>query len=59
MEKKIVLDSVKEMPDNFELDELIERLIILEKIERGRVEIKEGKTNSHLEAKEKLGKWLK
>jgi len=59
MEKKVAIDSINEMPETFELDELFERLIILEKIERGRSDIKEGKTQTHNEAKEQLGKWLK
>ena len=59
MEKKVVLESINEMPETFELDELFERLIILEKIERGHRDINEGKTYRHVEAKEQLGKWLK
>ena len=59
MEKKMVLVSISEMPEKFELDELFERLIILDKIERGRTDVKEGRTNTSSQAKEKLSKWLK
>jgi len=47
------------MPQEFELDELIERLIVLEKIEKGRKDVVSGQSYSHEEAKGKLDKWLK
>ena len=47
------------MPQDFELDELIERLVVLEKIEKGRKDVESGKTFSHEEAKAELNKWLK
>ena len=55
----MVLESLNEMPEKFELDELFERLIILDKIERGRMDVKEGRTNTSSQAKEKLRKWVK
>ena len=58
MKKSAVIDSISKLPDEFSIDEIIERLIILEKIEKGRQQIKEGKINSEEEAKAKLGKWL-
>lgn len=53
-----MIESIKELPDEFSIDEIIERLIILEKIEKGRQEVREGKVNSEEQAKAKLGKWL-
>ncbi len=47
------------MPQDFELDELIERLVVLDKIEKGRKDIQKGNTFSHGEARGKLDKWLK
>jgi hypothetical protein len=58
MKKSSVLDSISKLPDEFSIDEIIERLIVIEKIEKGRTQIKEGKINSEEEAKEKLHKWL-
>lgn len=58
MKKSAVLDSISKLPDEFSIDEIIERLIVIEKIEKGRTQIKEGKINSEEEAKEKLHKWL-
>lgn len=59
MNKQVAIDSIKDMPQDFELEELIERLVVLEKIEKGRKDVQEGNTFSHQEAKGKLNKWLK
>lgn len=59
MEKQVALDSINGMPTNFELEDLFERLILLDKIEKGRQDIKNGNVVSHEEASKKLSKWLK
>lgn len=58
MKKLAVIDNITMLPEEFSIDELIERLLIVEKIDKGRVQIKEGKINSEEQAKAKLGKWL-
>lgn len=58
MRKSIVIESISNLPDEFSIDEIIERLIVIEKIERGRQQIKDGKVNSEEQAKTKLSKWL-
>ncbi len=58
MKKSSVLESIAKLPDEFSIDEIIERLIVIEKIEKGRSQVREGKVNSDEEAKEKLHKWL-
>ncbi len=57
--KKQVMKTLKEMPDEFSMDEAIEKLIVLNKIEKARKEIKEGKGLSTKDAEKKLQKWLK
>lgn len=59
MKRTTALNTINEMPKEFELEELLERLIVIEKIDEGLKEIKEGKTISHEEAKKKIAKWLK
>ena len=59
MNKQIAIDSLRDMPQDFELDELIERLVVLDKIEKGRKDVENNRTFSHEEAKSKLNKWLK
>lgn len=58
MKKSTVIESINQLPDEFSIDDIIERLIIIEKIEKGRQEVKDGKVNSEEQAKAKLSKWL-
>ncbi len=58
MRKAAVIESISNLPEEFSIDEIIERLIIIEKIDKGRQQIKEGKVNTENEAKSKLNKWL-
>lgn len=57
MEKKKALEAIQEMPDNFELEALIERLIFIEKVEKGLEQVKEGKVISHQELKNLTKQW--
>ncbi|WP_194973526.1 hypothetical protein [Aquiflexum lacus] len=52
MKKQKVLDTVNELPQEFDLEELIERLILIEKIENGLEQLDGGKSVSHNEVKE-------
>ena len=56
--KKEVLKTLKELPDEFSVDEAIDRLILLHKINKARTEIKKGKGITTEQAKKKLKKWL-
>ena len=47
------------MPDNFNTTELFDRVLLINKIEEGRKQIKEGEGLAADEAKKKLKKWLK
>jgi len=49
LSKAKVLESIKEMPEQFNLDELFERMIFLQKIEIGLAQATEGKVVSHEE----------
>lgn len=58
MRKSTVIESINKLPDEFSIDEIIERLIVIEKIEKGRQEVRDGKVNTEEQAKAKLNKWL-
>ncbi len=47
---------VKELPDTVDIEEVMYRLYLLEKIEAGGASIEEGKTLSHDEAMKSLSK---
>jgi len=59
--KTKLLESIKAMPeDRFDdIDVLLERIIILEKLENGEKDITEGRVFTSEEAKQKLSKWLR
>ena len=57
--KEKILQSLKDLPDTFSIDELFDRIILLNKIEIGLEQSKSGKVNTTDQAKDKLKKWLK
>ena len=59
MTKKIVTSALKELPQEFNLDELFEKLVFIEKVEEGLKEIEEGKTIAHSEMKKVIEAWRK
>jgi predicted transcriptional regulator len=59
MKKTQVLDAIQDMPEDIAIDVLMEKLIVLQKIEEGQKQIKEGKVYSEEEAEKKLEKWLR
>jgi hypothetical protein len=57
--KTQILNSLDQLPESMTVDSLIYHSLLLEKIEKGLQDSKEGRTNTKEEAKKKLGKWLK
>ncbi len=56
--KKQVLSAVKNMPDTFDTVQLFDQILLINKVEEGRQQIKAGKGLTTPEAKRKLKKWL-
>jgi predicted transcriptional regulator len=56
MKKERIVDIIKRLPEEFELDELLQRLVFAEKIEKGLTDLEKGKTVSHHQVTEKLRK---
>lgn len=50
-----IIKALREMPADASVDDAIERLIFLAKIEEGLAELDAGKGLSHAEAKRRLG----
>ena len=57
MTKTVLEAALPNLPNEFSLDEIIERLILIEKIENGRNQYKEGKTLTSEEVKQKMKEW--
>jgi len=56
--KKSVIQGLEQLPDHFSVDDLLERLLLIEKIETGIQQSKNKETLSTEEARKKLDKWL-
>ena len=54
-----VIKTVTKLPENFELDVLIDKLIFIDKVEKGIDESTENHVASETQARKKLSKWLK
>lgn len=59
LDKKKMIDSLSDLPEKATVEEAMERLYLLAKIEKGIKQADEGQCVSHEEAKEKMKKWLK
>lgn len=59
MKKSTIINTLNEFPKEFDLDDLLERLIVIEKIDEGMAEAKTGKTVSHDKVKKMVAKWHK
>ena len=59
MNKEKTLAAIKDMPQEFDVDELIERILFIDKIEKGIQLATEGKTVSHEEVKRIAKTWSK
>jgi hypothetical protein len=58
MTKHQVVDSLRNFPEIFSVEDLIEKLIFIEKVEEGLVQSMNGETVSMEDAKKRLHKWL-
>jgi predicted transcriptional regulator len=52
-----VLQAVETMPSDITFEEVLERIYMLQKIERGRQQIAAGEGISHEEAKRQMKRW--
>ncbi|MBC8314499.1 MAG: hypothetical protein ISR57_06710 [Bacteroidales bacterium] len=57
--KDNVIKTLSKFPENFTLDELVDKLIFMDKVERGLEQSLANKVYAQEEAKKRLSKWLK
>ncbi len=57
MKRDKALETVKDLPQEFDLDILLEKLIFVEKVEQGLKQLDEGKTVPNEKVKEMTKKW--
>ena len=58
MTKEKLFEAVKDLPENFELEDLFERLLLVKRIEEGIRQSDNGETLTEAEAKSYLSRWL-
>jgi predicted transcriptional regulator len=51
--------TIDRLPDDLTVDQIINELILLDKIDQGLSDVNQGKLYSTQEVKNKLNKWLK
>ena len=47
MKKESVIEAMKELPQDFELENLLEKLVFMEKVENGLLQLEQGNTIPH------------
>ncbi len=57
--KQKVLQVVQDLPDDASIEDAMERLLLLAKIDRGIQQADSGQTIAHGQVKERMAKWLK
>jgi len=58
LDKEKIIDSLRDLPEKSSIEEAMERLYLLAKIEKGISQADEGQCISYEDAKQKLKKWL-
>lgn len=56
MTRETLAESIQHLPAEFSIDELIERLLIIEKVENARRQYKNGEVLTNDQVKERLSK---
>lgn len=59
MTKEMLTAAIKDIPQEFDLDELFEKLLFVEEVEAARKEVSDGKTKTLDEVKEIVAGWRK
>ncbi len=57
MKKEAVLDVVNALPTEFEMEELLERIVLMSKVEEGLAQLDSGKTIEHAKVVEEVKGW--
>jgi hypothetical protein len=57
--KTQIINTLDKLPHNLTIDQVIDQLIFIEKVQKGLDDSTKGKVNTKEQAKKKLAKWLK
>ena len=59
LKKDKVINTIAALPESFSLDELVERMIVLDKVEKGLKDSEEDRVISEEELDKQIKEWLK
>ncbi|MBS1594756.1 MAG: hypothetical protein JST90_10535 [Bacteroidetes bacterium] len=59
MTRDKAIETIKSMPEKFELEVLMERLVFMDKVEKGLEQLRNGESSSHEEVKKMVEQWRK
>jgi len=57
--KTLLIETLNKLPENLTIDQVIDQVIFLEKVQKGLDDSANGRINTKQQAKEKLSKWFK
>ena len=57
--KTQLINTLDNLPEDLTIDQLIDHLIFIEKVQKGMTDSANGRVNTKEEARQKLSKWLK
>jgi hypothetical protein len=57
--KTQLINSLNKLPENLTVDQVIDHIIFVEKVQSGLNDVEQGKVSTKDEARDKLKKWLK
>ena len=55
--KKEAMDTLATLPDNADIDEIMYRLYVLDKIRKGQEAVEQGRTISHEDLRREIEQW--
>jgi hypothetical protein len=59
MNKEKLIATISDMPQDFDLEVLMEKLIFIEKVEKGLEQLESGNTLTHEQVKQRVKEWSK
>ena len=59
LNKEKVKAQIEDLPNEFSIDDLVERLILVEKVEKGILQSEQGEVISDAELEKEMQKWFK
>ena len=59
LNKERVKAQIEDLPNEFSIDDLVERLIFVEKVEKGILQSERGEVSSDSELEKEMQKWFK